>query len=341
MKYWPFFLLALLSLCFSIKGNCHPLAPSLLQLEETAQGIEMTWKTPRKIKGAAMSPRLPSTCHFDKQPSQESGFAPSIARDQKSVVLKSLLQCETGKLTGESIGINNIDKNVTSVLLRYKRLDGSVISSLLSNESPTFVIPEKTSSFEIIHDYLSLGVDHLIFGFDHVLFVIALLLLTRQLKKLIGAITFFTLGHSITLALASLKVVTLPSTLIEIAIAGSILFVAFEIVNRTKRPSNIERRYWILPLAFGLLHGMGFAGALAETGLPQGEIPLALFAFNVGIELGQLMIIACWLLSAFAIHKLFSNEQFGRIKKQESILAYGIGGISVFWIIDRSQGLLW
>ncbi len=224
-------------------------------------------------------------------------------------------------------------------MLRYQRLDGSVVTQLLSRKAPNFVVPEKMRWWEVMQQYFTLGVDHLIFGYDHVLFVLALLLLIRRLKAVLWAISFFTVGHSITLVMSSVKIVVLPTALVEIAIAASIVFMAREIFYRSETLSLVERRFWFVPLVFGLLHGLGFASALAETGLPDGDIPSALLAFNIGIEAGQLLIVIAFLILSRIIHLLSSYLQEDWSQTFKLPAAYCIGCLSAYWVIERSYGL--
>ncbi len=322
-----------LSCCFSVLTQAHPLAPSLLSFEETQNGLHFFWKTSKKRKGAPLSPRLPSHCVLPD--------IPEFSVQEKSVSTQGIIDCGSIGLIGQSVGIHNIgDNNINTVLLRYKRFDGSVVSHLLSSAHPSFVIPDKMTLWQVMREYVQLGIEHLVFGYDHVLFVLALLLLIRNLKILLWSVTFFTVGHSITLALSTLKVLILPIALIELAIAGSIVFLALEITRRKEALSAVEKHFWALPLAFGLLHGLGFASALAETGLPADEIPSALLAFNIGIELGQIAIIAAGL----AVLKLLQLAWFttGATRHQLTyrLASYFIGGISAYWVLERSVALI-
>jgi hypothetical protein len=186
--------------------------------------------------------------------------------------------------------------------------------------------------------YLQLGIEHLWTGFDHVLFVLGLLLLIRGRRSLLLAISAFTLGHSITLSLATLGYVDFPTGLIEVGIAASLLVLAVEIPGRLDgRPSLLEQRPWTVTAAFGLLHGLGFAGALAEIGLPRAEIPLALLAFNVGIELGQigLVLLAGALALAWRGSGLPLHTQRGRWAA-----AYAMGSLAAFWVFQRATAAL-
>ena len=131
------------------------------------------------------------------------------------------------------------------------------------------------------------------------------MIIVRSTRALVWTITAFTLAHSITLALATLGLVHVPGPPVEAAIAFSILLLASEIVRLRRGESSLTARWpWVVAFAFGLLHGFGFAGALSEIGLPRGDIPLALFAFNVGVELGQLAFIGAVLGSVAIVRKV-------------------------------------
>ena len=174
-------------------------------------------------------------------------------------------------------------------------------------------------------------------GWDHLLFVLALVLLVGWGRSLAWTITSFTAGHSITLALASLGVVHVPQAPIEAAIALSIYFLAVELTSaRRGKQTLTQRAPWAVAAGFGLLHGLGFAGALAEVGLPTAEIPLALFSFNVGIELGQLAFVGAVLLVAAALRRVpVAWPQWAK-----AVPAYGIGTMATFWFLQRAVSLL-
>jgi len=188
----------------------------------------------------------------------------------------------------------------------------------------------------VVRSYTELGVEHILTGFDHLLFVLALVLLVGRGKMLLWTVTAFTLGHSVTLALAVLEWILLPQAPIEIAIAFSIYVLAIEIVRKQQgKATLVNRAPWVVAGLFGLLHGLGFAGALAEVGLPSHEIPLALFSFNVGIEVGQLLFVAL-VLVAWALLRATPIRWPARII---DVPAYAIGGLAVFWVFERTWAL--
>jgi hydrogenase/urease accessory protein HupE len=191
-------------------------------------------------------------------------------------------------------------------------------------------------SFEltVLRTYLVHGVEHILFGYDHLLFVLALILIVRSTRVLFFTITAFTLAHSLTLALATLGVVHVPGPPVEAAIAASILLLDTEIVHLQRGQVGLAARWpWLVAFAFGLLHGFGFASALADIGLPQKDIPLALFAFNLGVECGQLAFMTAVLALAALAKRI---RAAARMEAYASRVApYAIGGLAVFWLFDR------
>ena len=184
-------------------------------------------------------------------------------------------------------------------------------------------------------DYLVIGAEHILFGWDHLLFVIALVLLIGNWRRVVVAATAFTISHSITLAAASLGFVGLPQKPVEALIALSILFLALEIVRSDPGQPTLTRRFpWVVAFLFGLLHGFGFAGALAEIGLPQDDLVAALLAFNIGVEAGQLLVIGL-LLGTIAAARKFAPAALSPAIRAAS---YGIGIIGAYWLIDRVVG---
>jgi hydrogenase/urease accessory protein HupE len=184
----------------------------------------------------------------------------------------------------------------------------------------------------VARTYLALGVEHILTGFDHLLFVLALLLIVKSARRIVATVTAFTVAHSLTLAAATLGFVHLPQPPVEAAIALSIAFVAAEIVHGLDgRPGLTARAPWLVAFAFGLLHGLGFAGALAEIGLPQSAIPLALLCFNLGVELGQLAFVVA-LLACLALAR---RARIPWPRAARPLPAYAIGALAMFWVIER------
>jgi hydrogenase/urease accessory protein HupE len=194
------------------------------------------------------------------------------------------------------------------------------------------VVAAAAGGTQVAATYVGLGVEHILLGVDHLLFVLALLILVDGWRRLVWTITAFTVAHSITLAAATLGWAALPPPPVEAVIALSIVFVAGEILHaRQGRPGLSLRMPWLVAFSFGLLHGFGFAGALAEIGLPQQQIPLALFTFNVGVEVGQLLFVAAVLL----LGRLPGFLRLPVPAWWPQVAAYGIGSVAVVWVLER------
>jgi hydrogenase/urease accessory protein HupE len=237
-----------------------------------------------------------------------------------------------GGLVGQSIAIEGSAAGVSDVIARVERLDGTSQVERLSINQPRFTVQAPAGTGEIAWAYLVLGVEHILAGVDHLLFVLALLLVVRGGMRIFLTITAFTVAHSITLVAATLGWVHVPGPPVEAIIALSIVFVAAEAVHGLQgRPGLTARAPWIVAFSFGLLHGLGFAGALAEVGLPQKAIPVALFMFNVGVELGQLIFVA----AALAAGALLARLRLPRPERLQRAACYAIGAVAMYWVIER------
>jgi len=277
-------------LSFAAPSLAHPLAPSLLELTAGEAGVfDVRWKTPSlRAPGADVDPILPGHCSAIGERRAEPG--PS------HVEFFWQVDCGEAGLEGQTLSVSGLDRSRTTALVRVVFADGTLAKGLVRADAPNF---EVASGEGVALAYSLLGFEHILLGPDHLLFVLGLMLLIHGARRLVGAISFFTVGHSITLALAILDQVRVPQSIVEVGIAISLVVVALELVKAEtgeRELSWLRVRPWVVSFGFGLLHGLGFAGALRETGLPSGEIPLALFFFNVGIEVGQLFFIAVvWL----------------------------------------------
>jgi hypothetical protein len=245
-------------------------------------------------------------------------------------------------LAGAEIHVDGLSATLTDVLVRVQHLDGTAQTTRLTPGTPSFVVEAAPSRLQVARTYLHLGVEHILLGLDHLLFVLALLIVVRGWRRVVGTITAFTAAHTLTLAAATLGYVHVPVQPVEATIALSIVFVAAEIVHaRRGRPGLTERRPWMVAFTFGLLHGLGFAGALSEIGLPPSAIPLALLCFNVGVEVGQLLFIVCVAAAWAAAAVPFAGPKQTELAPRraaalEMSAAYAIGTVATYWVIDRS-----
>lgn len=309
----------------------HPLAPSSLRLRVGDEGevVEAFWRTPTvRPVGGELTPRLPSTC----RPIEATRR--SMTADRAAFETRWVVDCGPDGLVGRALTIDGLSTASTSVVVEVTFADGAVARGLLHRGDDRFVIPAAQGRAAVVGDYLRLGVEHLLSGADHILFVVGLLLLLRRRRSLIQAITAFTLGHSVSLALAALGVVRVPQAPVEVAIAVTLVVLALDVwrSDRGLRPGPVARWPWAVCAGFGLLHGLGFAGALAHTGLPEQAIPLSLFSFNVGIELGQLTLVVVaeglWLGAKRLVR--------GQATALRWVPAYGIGSLAAYWVLSRS-----
>ena len=321
-----YFLLCMMMVLSTTVSVADEIRPGYLELKESSANIfSVLWKVPAKgNKKLSLEVRLPDNCKNKTQPN---------ARFVNGAYIQNwLVVCEAG-LVEKTISIEGLEATNTDVLIRMEFVSGTSLSAHLTPSKRSFQVPAESSSLQIIGTYTWLGVGHILLGIDHLLFVFALLLIVNGKRRLLWTITAFTLAHSITLAGATLGFVYVPQQPVEAVIALSILFLAMEIVHAKRGHPGVAARWpWLVAFIFGLLHGFGFAGALAEVGLPQQAIPLALVFFNVGVELGQLLFVATVLLLGWLLHKL---KQPKLLSWAETATIYSIGGISSFWLFER------
>ncbi len=300
--------------------------PGYLELKESGHNVfSVVWKVPAKgDKKLSLKAQLPDNC---KDKTQANAQLINGAYIQRWIIV-----CDGG-LVEKTISIAGLDATNTDVLLRLEFIDGTSQSVLLTPAKRSFLIPAEASSLQIMGTYTWLGITHILLGVDHLLFVFALLLIVSNMRRLLWTITAFTVAHSITLAGATLGFVHVPQQPVEAVIALSILFLAMEIVHTKRgRPGVAARWPWLVAFIFGLLHGFGFAGALAEVGLPQQAIPLALVFFNLGVELGQLFFVVTVVLLGWVLHQL---QQPKLMDRAETVAIYSIGSLATFWLFER------
>jgi len=315
--------------------------PAFLELKQTStDDFSVLWKVPaRGDLRLALYVRFPADAEVTSPVRGSMVGAAFIERYN--------IQREGG-LTGGEIVIEGLTGLSTDVLVRIERLDGSTEVARLAAANPSFMVQGSLTRLEVATTYTLFGIEHILEGIDHLLFVACLILIAGTGRRILITITGFTIAHSITLTLAALNLVRLPIPPIEAVIALSIVFLAREIA--LERRDTLTWRYPItVSASFGLLHGFGFASALGEIGLPQTEIPAALLAFNLGVELGQVVfvsaiIVAVW-VTTMGLKKLngaSSNSQqevrpLDWLLRLEKPLAYMVGSITIIWTVQRTM----
>jgi len=312
-------LLAFLLWCLAAAAVAHEVRPAFLRVVETAPSeFNVIWKQP-VLSGQRLRirPTFPKNC---------TQTEPRLDRSGDTVAERFKVSCD---LRSETISLPGLENTLTDAFVEISYIDGTGRTALLKPVDPTLSLSGPQAS--PAKAYLWIGVEHIIYGWDHLLFVIGLTLLVGG-RRAWGVATAFTLAHSITLAATAIGGITLPSRPVEILIAGSIVLLGIEVL---RKGSGIEtlgaKRPYFIAFAVGLIHGFGFAGALADIGLPQGTELLALLLFNLGVELGQFAVIGLSLLVLLAVTKLGRNWR----KAMETGVVYAFSTVAVFWVFQR------
>lgn len=319
-------LVALLAWLAAAGANADVFRPAYLELREAGQGeYDVLWKVP------ALGEDMRLSAYVEFPEGTEALTEPHTTHGNGAWVERWRIR-RPGGLAGETVTIVGNAVGVTDIIARVERLDGSSQVERLQSGNPQFTVEAPTGTAEVAWSYLVLGVEHILGGIDHLLFVLALLLIVRGSWRIVATITAFTVAHSITLVAATLGWVHVPGPPVEAVIALSIVFVAAEVVHGLRgREGLTARAPWVVAFSFGLLHGLGFAGALAEVGLPQTAIPVALFMFNVGVELGQLAFVAAVLVAGALLRRVVAARAAGLT----AAAAYVIGSVAAFWTLER------
>jgi hydrogenase/urease accessory protein HupE len=335
MKYL-FVLFVVLGVLVAQPVRSDELRPGYVELRQTASDTyDLLFKIPARGEALrlALYLNLPEGTQDIRPP--RASFGDGLYVERRTIR-------RDGGLAGHAVSIEGLSATSTDVLVRVENLAGTLQTERLSPTKTAFVVQAAPGAGEVAAAYLGLGIEHILFGFDHLLFVLALVVLVRDWRRVAVTVTAFTIAHSITLAAATLGFVNVPGPPVEATIALSIMLVAVEILNaRHGKPSFTARLPWLVAFSFGMLHGFGFAGALAEVGLPQHAIPVALLFFNVGVEVGQLIFVAAvlsliWLLRYAALQ--FSDAALVKraFDRLDVTVAYGIGGVAAYWLIERT-----
>jgi hydrogenase/urease accessory protein HupE len=333
----PLVLLLWLAAWLPFMAQAHEVRPGYLEVRQVeAETFDVIWKVPARGEyRLRLHARLPKECKG--APNQGSFVGGAFVERWRA-------QCPGG-LAGRTIDIEGLSATRTDVLARIEWSDGTTQAVRLTPERASFEAKAAPGALEVAKTYFMLGVEHILLGIDHLLFVLGLLFLVGNWKRLVATVTAFTVAHSITLAAATLGLVHVAQAPVEATIALSIMFVAAEIIHGAHgEPRLASRAPWLVAFVFGLLHGFGFAGALREIGLPQKDVPLALLFFNVGVEAGQLMFVAA-VVVVFSVMTRLVRKQGSRDHgpwHSEALIrtpvAYAIGSIAAFWTVQRVMG---
>lgn len=300
-------------------GRAHESTPAVLSLKEVAESRYVVRWTPPFPDIPDLTVHLPPPCTLDGNATFAGRTAPMVAAP---------LDCEGKPLAGE-VTFTSESATLGPIGVSVTWADGSEFTRL-SSGSPSSVALGGTSAvgcFAIFADYVQLGVKHILVGVDHLLFLLGFLLLVRSRRALVATISAFTVAHSLTLVAASLELVTVSVAPVEICIALSVLLLAVEASQTTD--TLTRRRPWTVAFAFGLLHGLGFASALSDVGLPKHAVATSLLGFNVGVELGQLLVVALALVSAQLLRRVLPP------RKGEWALIGVLASCSTYWLLDR------
>jgi hydrogenase/urease accessory protein HupE len=302
---WHTWLALLLALWAGLAG-AHEMSMAEMQLRETTPG-EFLWQwTATNDRSAVngLTPVWPEGCRAEA----------------------SLLRCGRGGLSG-TLAMEGVGKRYSAALVKVFWRDGQSRVYTLTASQPTVQLHgsavDQRGLVEIASAYVVLGVQHILSGVDHLLFVIGLLFLVGFRRQLVWTITAFTAAHSLTLALSALGWLTLRPPPVEAAIALSIVLVAGEALH--ERETLTRRWPALVAFVFGLVHGLGFAGALKEIGLPDQHLPMALLGFNLGVEAGQLLTVA----SAWLVWRVLRN--WPPALRARTPALYAMGTLAAWW----------
>jgi len=327
MRRILFILIPLLAL--SPPAVAHEVRPAYLELRQTGpDAYDVLWKVP----GQGDNLRLGL---YVELPPGTANVTPPRGSMTNNAFTERWAVTRPGGFSGCTICIAGLAATMTDVLVRLDRLDGGAQVTRLTPAASSFVVEASPGRMEVAHTYVVLGVEHILTGIDHLLFVLALLIITRGGWKLVKTVSAFTLSHSLTLSAATLGWVHMPAPPVEALIALSIVFVAAEIVRMRRGVESLTASApWVVAFAFGLMHGLGFAGGLSEAGLPVGHIPTALLFFSVGVEAGHFMFVGV-ALSAITVAR---RTRIPWPLWAELVPPYAIGGVAMFWVIERLSG---
>ncbi|MFP6595879.1 MAG: HupE/UreJ family protein [Candidatus Hydrogenedentota bacterium] len=320
-----------LVLFFSVNflASAHEVRPALLKVSEVSEGRYLIhWKVPAMgNQRLAIDPVFDAGC--DAADDRVDGFAAGAA------VRSWYVSC-SGGIADTEIGFSNLPSTMIDVLVQVTFLDGRYYTDLVRPSAPVYHVPARDGQASVFGSYLTLGVEHILFGWDHLLFVLGLVLLVTNYRRLFWAVTGFTVAHSVTLALATLNIIRVPGPPVEAVIALSIVLLAVEAsrYRRTETETLAIRSPWLVSMGIGLVHGLGFAGALSEFGLPAHARFISLLAFNLGVEIGQVLFIA----SLIALGAVARRIEMPLLPQVRVAATWLIGVCGSFWLTERVVG---
>ncbi len=320
-------LLCLAAACMPPSAEAHESRPAYLQMRETGPGrFDVLWRTP-------VNSEMPLLVMLQLPKAARNVGEPVIQRLNDSTIERRRIELPGGELAGQRIDFVGLQATITDVLVRVSWLDGRQVTEIVRPAQPWLELSDRQSTWQVAKTYAALGIEHILMGIDHLLFVAGLMIIVRSTRSLIKTITAFTVAHSITLALATLGYASVPADPLNAAIALSILFLGGEVVRYWRGQTSFTLRHpWIAAFAFGLLHGFGFASGLITVGLPSGDIPLALLAFNIGVEIGQLAFVLIILL----LHRALQALRFDSPAWARYVPGYLVGSLGAYWTIERA-----
>lgn len=323
---------------FLVSGStwAHEVRPAFLQIEDDDGGhLGVLWKAPLIAgKMPAIEPRFPVHCEE------------LTGRDRRmieaTIVETWRLSCGERGLAGSEVRMVGLERTVVEVFVEVIAADGARSSLLLKPGRTSFIYGDDRSGETQGHGaWFRLGLEHLLSGFDHILFVLALVLLLRKPRDLVKVITSFTIAHSLTLGLSALGGVTFNQSAVEAVIALSILVLAVELAKSDLHGNTLIFRHpWAITFVFGLLHGFGFAGALSDIGLPEDSAIMALLLFNVGVEVGQLMIVAMMLVILAGWRVVGRQLTVLDNPRLQALPVQCMGIVAGYWFTERTLGLM-
>jgi len=325
MRRWLLALVLLLSVGVAWSAGAHEVRPAYLEIDQTSPTTyRVIWKQPAVGELALhLVPHLSSG--WLEQPPADQYAAAGFLIKSWTVQAKS-----PDALDGQTLSIEGLQNTITDVFVRIRPTDGRRLDTIVRPEKPDLRLSLHAGASMGTSAFLLLGIEHILTGPDHLLFVLGLILIVRDRWTLLKTVSAFTLAHSLTLAAATLGVISLPMQLLNALIALSILFVAPEALRAQQGGTSLTIRFpWVVAFGFGLLHGMGFASGLTSLGLERGALLTALVLFNIGVEIGQLIFIALVL----ALQRGFRLMEVRWPKPVALTPTYAIGAFGASWAI--------